>query len=210
MGVADRKHLLLFCWLTERLFVLVQPTKLSGGDMLRAFLSVAPYIQIEFIAANFSAFHSLGNGNHQRMEMRGGLVNMALEADDILLAEFPAQEVIVIQSHRLNLLAPTAVRVIGKRNVTVVLLPVKIHRLAESNLRHAVVVAADNEIDARVRLVRRILRPRLVVQFLQPLLISLLQGLPLRTQRDDARLDVMRLAVLHNHGMTSLYFKVLP
>ena len=133
---------------------------------------------------------------------------MALEADDILLAELPAQEVIVIQSHRLNLLAPAAVRVIGKRNVTVVLLPVKIHRLAESNLRHAVVVAADNEIDARVRLVRRILRPRLVVQFLQPLLISLLQGLPLRTQRDDARLDVMRLAVLHNHGMTSLYFKV--
>ena len=49
---------------------------------------------------------------------------MALEADDILLAKLAAKEVIVVQSHRLNLLAPATIRVIGKRNVTVVLLPV--------------------------------------------------------------------------------------
>ncbi|KWW27847.1 MAG: hypothetical protein AUK63_2125 [bacterium P3] len=174
MGVADRKHLLLFCWLIESLFILAQPAKLSGSDVLRTFLAVVLYIRVEFIAANLSTFHALGNGNHQCMEMRCRLVKVALEADDILLSELPAQEVIVVQSHRLNLLAPAAVRVIGKRNVTVVLLPVKIHRLAESNLRHAVVVATDDEIDAGVRLVRRILCPRFVVQFFQSLLVSLL------------------------------------
>ena len=55
---------------------------------------------------------------------------------------------------------------VGQRNFTVVLSPVKIHRLAKGNLGHAVMVAAEHEVDAGVRLVGGILGPWLIVQYL--------------------------------------------
>ena len=208
VGIADGEHLLWCCRSVEGLVFLFQPFKLSGGDVLRTFLAVALHVRVEFIAANPAALHPLGNGNHQRMEMRGGLVEVAFEADDILLAELAAEEVVVVHGHCLDHLHAGVVGIVGKTDPTVVLLPVEVHRLAESDLRHAVVVTAKYEIDAGVRLVRRVLPPRFEVQFLQSLLVSFLQRLPLSAQTDNPWWDINCLAVPRSNLLTTHYLKV--
>ena len=109
------------------------------------------------------------------MEVGCCLVKMALETDDILLAEMPAKEPVIVQSHRLYLFAARTGKVFGERNSAIVFPPVEIHRLAKGDFCHSVMVAVEDKIDAGIWLVRGILRPRLIVQFLQALLVSLLQ-----------------------------------
>ena len=134
--------------------------------MLWTFLSILLCANPQFIPTDTSTLCSQCNWYYERMEMGRCLVQVALQANDVFLTEVSAEEAIVVPCHCLNLLLPWVLRVVSQRDSAVVLSPVKIHRLAKGNLGHAVMVAAEHEVDAGVRLVGGILGPWLIVQFL--------------------------------------------
>ena len=173
MGIANHRNLLLHSRLIKAFLFLAQTFILTGYDMLEALLAIWLNIRIEVIATSPALGFPLSYRNHQGMEMWGSLIQMTFKSEYVLFTKFTTEELIILQCQSFNLFETRMAWVVSQRDGTVILAPVEIHWFAESNLRHAVVVAVEHKVNTGVRLVRSIGRPRLEFQFLQSFIVSL-------------------------------------